>query len=158
LALEVGQSLIVPGGSKPDPVVVPTPGPPPTNNPINYTVSGSGLFARPAAGSINQYASWYHPGVDIGADYGAGVYAAGAGRVITASPYGSGFGMHIFIDHGNGYITAYAHMSALKVNVGQNVSKGQLIGAVGCSGFCTGSHLHFEVRRGGSRINPLSVL
>jgi len=160
LAVSIGQSLVIPGGSKPDPLVVPTPEytPAPGNNPINYAAVGSGLFARPVAGSINQYPSWYHPGVDFGASYGTPVYAAGAGRVITASSYGSGFGMHIFVDHGNGYITAYAHLSGIKVNVGQNVSKGQLIGAVGCSGFCTGPHLHFEVRRSGSKINPLSVL
>lgn len=159
LALSIGQSLVVPGGSKPDPIVVPTPGfVPPQNNPINYAATGSGLFARPVTGTINQYPSWYHPGVDFGAAYGSSVRAAGAGKVVTASQYGSGFGTHIFIDHGNGYVTAYAHLSGMNVNVGQKVSKGQLIGAVGCSGFCTGSHLHFEVRRGGSKINPLSVL
>ena len=159
LALSVGQSLVVPGGSKPAPIAVPTAGyTPPQNNPINYAASGSGLFARPVVGTINQSPSWYHPGVDFGAAYGSPVNAAGAGKVVTASQYGSGFGMHIFIDHGNGYVTAYAHLSGMKVNVGQKVSKGQLIGAVGCSGFCTGSHLHFEVRRGGSKINPLSVL
>ena len=158
LALSVGQSLVVPGGSKPDPIVVPTPGyVPPQSNPINYAGSESGLFASPVVGIINQYPSWYHPAVDIGAAYGTPVYAAGAGKVITAASYGGGFGIHTFIDHGNGYVTAYAHMSSLKVNVGQTVSKGQQIGAVGCSGFCTGSHLHFEVRRGGSRINPLSM-
>lgn len=159
LALEVGQVLMVPGGKKPAPVTVPTPGAPsPSSAPVNYAAVGSGLFSRPAAGPINQYASWYHPGIDIGADYGAAVFAAGSGKVITASHYGPGFGMHIFIDHGNGYVTAYAHLSGMNVNVGQKVNKGQRIGAVGCSGFCTGSHLHFEVRRGGARINPLSVL
>ena len=157
--LTSGQILIVPGGQKPKPAVLKTPTPsyqPPAPQ-FNYALGGSGLFAKPVAGSINQYASWYHPGIDIGAAYGTPVYAAGSGRVITASPYGSGFGIHVFIDHGNGYITAYAHMSSMKVNVGQNVAKGQLIGAVGCSGFCTGSHLHFEVRRNGAKINPLSV-
>ncbi|MCH8821661.1 peptidoglycan DD-metalloendopeptidase family protein [Patescibacteria group bacterium] len=157
--LTSGQILIVPGGQKPKPAVLKTPTPsyqPPAPQ-FNYALGGSGLFAKPVAGSVNQYASWYHPGIDIGAAYGTPVYAAGSGRVITASPYGSGFGIHVFIDHGNGYITAYAHMSSMKVNVGQNVAKGQLIGAVGCSGFCTGSHLHFEVRRNGAKINPLSV-
>lgn len=159
LALSVGQSLVVPGGSKPAPIAVPTVGyTPPQNKPINYAATGSGLFSRPIAGTINQYPSWYHPGVDFGAAYGSSVHAAGAGKVVTASQYGSGFGMHIFIDHGNGYVTAYAHLSGMKVNVGQQVSKGQSIGAVGCSGLCTGPHLHFEVRRGGSKINPLSVL
>ncbi len=161
LALVTGQSLVVPGGSKPAPLAAPIPGytgSSPSRNPINYAAVGSGLFSKPVAGTVNQAPSWYHPGVDFGAAYGTPVYAAGSGRVITASSYGGGFGIHIFVDHGNGYVTAYAHLSGMKVNVGQNVSKGQLIGAVGCSGFCTGSHLHFEVRRGGSKINPLSVL
>ena len=160
LALATGQSLVVPGGSKPAPLVVPIPGytgPTPSRNPINYAAAGSGLFAMPVAGTVNQYSSWYHPAVDIGAAYGTSVYAAGSGRVTTASKVGTGFGWHIFIDHGNGYVTAYAHLSDIKVNVGQNVSKGQLIGAVGCSGFCTGSHLHLEVIRNGAKINPLSV-
>ncbi len=160
LALQLGQTLIVPGGVKPKPVVVPVPGfsAPANRGPSNYGAIGSGLFARPILGPINQYPSWWHPGIDIGADYGAGVYAAGGGRVITANRQAYGFGWHIFIDHGNGYVTAYAHLSGIKVNVGQNISKGQLIGAVGCTGRCTGSHLHFEVRRGGASINPLSVL
>lgn len=160
LTLRIGQTLVVPGGVKPEPVVVPVPGSvnPSNRPPINYAATGSGLFARPATGPVNQHPSWYHPAIDIGAPYGAGVYAAGSGRVVTASRYGSGFGMHIFIDHGDGYITAYAHLSNMKVNVGQNISKGQLIGAVGCTGLCTGAHLHFEVRRNGARINPLSVL
>ncbi len=159
LSLTIGQNLVVPGGIKSEPVVVPVPGYAPSNPPpINYAAAGNGLFARPLPGPINQYPSWYHPGIDIGASYGAGVYAAGSGRVITASQYGPGFGMHIFVDHGNGYITAYAHLSSMKVNVGRNISKGQLIGSVGCSGLCTGPHLHFEVRRNGARINPLSVL
>ena len=159
LSVTIGQTLVVPGGVKPEPVVVPTPGFVPSNPPaINYAAAGNGLFSRPLSGSINQYPSWYHPGIDIGASYGVGVYAAGAGRVITASRQAYGFGWHVFVDHGNGYITAYAHLSDIKVNVGQNVSKGQLVGAVGCTGLCTGPHLHFEVRRNGARIDPLSVL
>ena len=160
LSLRIGQTLVVPGGAKPETVVVPLPGVPPASQvPVNYAAAGSGLFGWPSpARAINQYPSWFHPGVDIGASYGSGVYAASGGRVITATRVGTGFGWHIFVDHGNGYVTAYAHLSDIKVNVGQNVSKGQLIGAVGCSGLCTGAHLHFEVRRNGSAINPLSVL
>ena len=159
LALSVGQTLYVPGGVKPKPVVVPVPGNSvPYQGPVNYAAAGSGLFARPVSGSVNQSPSWWHPGIDIGAKYGSSVYAAGSGRVIRATRQAYGFGWHIFVDHGNGYVTAYAHLSGINVNVGQNVNKGQMIGAVGCTGLCTGSHLHFEVRRNGSAINPLSVL
>ena len=80
------------------------------------------------------------------------------GTITTAGFNGYGFGNYVVIDHGNGYTSAYAHMNAINVGVGQNVARGQLIGAVGCTGFCTGSHLHLEIKRGGSFVNPLSVL
>jgi murein DD-endopeptidase MepM/ murein hydrolase activator NlpD len=68
------------------------------------------------------------------------------------------YGYHITIDHGNGMSTLYAHMSAMLVGVGEAVTQGQLIGRVGSTGRSTGPHLHFEVLRGGSVIDPLGVL
>ncbi|MEX0617066.1 MAG: M23 family metallopeptidase [Candidatus Woykebacteria bacterium] len=158
LALQVGTTLFVPGGEKPAPLRVPVAGSTNSQAPVYYAASGSGLFGWPTSVHvINQYPSWWHPAVDIGASYGDGVYAVGTGRVVTATRQWYGFGWHIFIDHGNGYVTSYAHLSDIKVNVGQSVKRGQIIGAVGCTGLCTGAHLHFEVRRNGSSINPLSV-
>ncbi len=96
----------------------------------------------------------YHSGIDIdgyGND-GAPVVAAAAGEVITAQ-YDSAYGNYVIIDHG-GSSTVYAHMSAIYVSVGQAVSQGETIGAVGATGRATGTHLHFEVYVGDSRVDP----
>jgi murein DD-endopeptidase MepM/ murein hydrolase activator NlpD len=155
LSLKVGQTLMIPGGVKPAPVTYPSV--PYTNNPIYYA-AGSGYFSFPVpGGGISQYPSWWHPAVDIAAPYGTGVYSVREGKVASISYQGYGFGNYILIDHGDGYTAAYAHLSAIGVSAGQSVSRGQLIGAVGCSGRCTGPHLHLEVRRGGYAINPLSL-
>src|SRR5574344_1970265 len=91
-----------------------------------------------------------HNGVDIGAGYGTNIVAAESGTVIAASyGYNSGYGNYIMINHGNGLTTRYAHCSSLNVTVGQNVSRGQVIGAIGSTGNSTGPHLHFEVRING---------
>ena len=82
------------------------------------------------------------------------VKAAAAGTV-TAAGLNGGYGRFISIDHGSGMSTAYGHMSALAVTVGQQVSRGQVIGYVGSSGYSTGPHLHFEVRENGQTENPL---
>ena len=98
--------------------------------------------------------SRYHSGIDIdgyGND-GAPVVAAASGEVITAS-YDSSYGNYVIIDHG-GTSTVYAHMSGLAVSVGQSVSQGQTIGYVGATGRATGTHLHFEVYVGDSRVDP----
>ena len=95
-----------------------------------------------------------HRGVDIGAGYGTNIYAAASGTVVTSS-YGSSYGNYVKIDHGNGYSTLYAHASSLLVSAGQRVSKGQVIARVGSTGVSTGNHLHFEVQRRGTPINPL---
>ena len=96
----------------------------------------------------------YHSGIDIdgfGND-GAPVVAAASGEVITAS-YDSSYGNYVIIDHG-GTSTVYAHMSGLAVSYGQTVSQGQTIGYVGATGRATGTHLHFEVYVGDSRVDP----
>lgn len=95
-----------------------------------------------------------HGGVDIGAPGGTPIYAAASGTVVI-SQYGASYGNYVKIDHGNGYATLYAHASALLVKKGQWVSKGQIIARVGTTGNSTGNHLHFEVQRNGTRINPL---
>ena len=98
-----------------------------------------------------------HGGVDIPAPYGTAVHAAKSGTVVK-STYGSSYGNHIIIAHGDGTRTLYAHMSARLVSVGQTVSQGQTIGKVGSTGSSTGNHLHFETWTGSSsstRVNPM---
>jgi murein DD-endopeptidase MepM/ murein hydrolase activator NlpD len=98
-----------------------------------------------------------HSGVDIGADYGVPIEAAADGNVIYSAWYG-GYGYAVIIDHGGGYSTLYAHCSAMYVSANQPVRRGQVIAAVGSTGWATGPHLHFEIRVNGKPIDPLSRL
>jgi murein DD-endopeptidase MepM/ murein hydrolase activator NlpD len=99
----------------------------------------------------------FHKGVDIGSPDGTPVHAPAAGRVVKAE-MGSGYGREIEIDHGNGIVTLYGHLSGYNVVAGQNVVKGEVIGYVGHSGRTTGSHLHYEVQIRGSAVNPHKYL
>jgi murein DD-endopeptidase MepM/ murein hydrolase activator NlpD len=94
-----------------------------------------------------------HTGIDIGAPMGATVTAAAGGRIIWAKWYG-GYGNAIIIDHGGQTSTLYGHLSQIFVAEGQDVQRGQAIGAVGCTGRCTGPHVHFEVRVNGNPVDP----
>ena len=156
-ALRNGQTLFVPGGKMPSPTPLPQVSPP-SSQPVYYAISGSGLFGWPVKGSLNQTASWWHPAIDIGASYGAPVASAAGGTVVTAGWSSYGYGNYVVVRHNNGYTTHYAHLGSVNVGAGQNVGKGQLVGSVGCTGFCTGPHVHFEVHRNGQALNPLSVL
>jgi murein DD-endopeptidase MepM/ murein hydrolase activator NlpD len=98
-----------------------------------------------------------HPGIDIGVPAGTPIHAAASGTVIYAG-WMSGYGNLTVIDHGRGLATAYGHQSSIAVGLGQSVSQGQLIGYVGCTGYCFGAHLHFEVRVNGSPVDPLGYL
>lgn len=99
----------------------------------------------------------YHPGIDIGNDYGAPVYAGATGYVEYAGWY-SGYGRYVKISHGYGYETAYGHMSSIEVSSGQYVEKGDVIGYVGSSGYSTGPHLHYEVIINGQDSDPLKLI
>ena len=99
----------------------------------------------------------FHPGIDIGVPTGTPIEAAAAGTVIYCG-WESGYGNLVVIDHHNGLATAYAHQSRIAVSCNQDVAQGQVIGYVGCTGFCTGPHLHFEVRVNGSPVDPLGYL
>ena len=98
-------------------------------------------------------ASTYHGGLDIGAGMGTSIVAAGAGDVIYAGANG-GYGNCVMIDHGNGVVTVYAHMSSIGVSYGQYVTAGQYVGAVGSTGVSTGPHCHFEIRINGVQTDP----
>ncbi|MBN2147061.1 MAG: peptidoglycan DD-metalloendopeptidase family protein [Anaerolineales bacterium] len=121
---------------------------------------GSGAFAWPTAShylSGNDYWSG-HLGIDIAGGIGDGIFAADSGVVVFSGWALYGYGYMIMIDHGNGYQTLYAHLSAVSTTCGQSVYQGNYIGAVGSTGNSTGPHLHFEVRYLGGFINPWFVL
>lgn len=100
-----------------------------------------------------------HAGIDIAAAGGADIVAADSGTVILSSfGYNGGYGNYVIISHGNGVTTRYAHCSNLYVKVGQTVTKGQTIAAVGTTGSSTGNHCHFEVRINGESKNPLNYV
>jgi murein DD-endopeptidase MepM/ murein hydrolase activator NlpD len=98
-----------------------------------------------------------HTGIDIAAPSGTAIRAAGAGEVVHAGRWG-GYGKCVIIDHSGGVATLYAHCSSLAVTKGQAVREGQVIANVGSTGLSTGPHLHFEVRRGGRPVDPMSLL
>ncbi|HEX8840310.1 MAG TPA: M23 family metallopeptidase [Sphingomicrobium sp.] len=134
-------------------------------NAARPTQADSGL-AMPARGPITSYFGYrYHPilhftrfhgGLDIGAGWGSPIVAAGDGRVVVAG-WGGGYGRQVQIAHGGGIVSIYGHMSEVAAQPGSFVRAGQLIGYVGSSGLSTGPHLHFEVRQGGTPVNPLGV-
>ncbi|GGO28167.1 M23 family metallopeptidase [Deinococcus humi] len=97
----------------------------------------------------------FHGGIDLAAPFGTPIYAASAGTV-SASGYGA-FGLNVWTVNGNSTVI-YGHMSQTAVVPGQTVQTGQLLGYVGCTGICTGPHLHFEVRLGGQAVDPLALL
>ncbi len=132
----------------------------------SQTVKGTGTFIWPSAASrkvTSPYGTRLHPifktyrfhsGIDIGASYGSQVLAADGGTVTTAG-YSSSYGNYVVIYHGNNMTTLYAHMSKLYVKKGDTVKQGSVIGLVGSTGNSTGPHLHFEIRKNGSTVNPL---
>jgi murein DD-endopeptidase MepM/ murein hydrolase activator NlpD len=128
---------------------------------------GGGQFAWPTVGSVTSpYGYRIHPifgysrlhtGLDIGAGYGSPVVAAEDGVVAYVGVM-SGYGNVVVIDHGGGIATTYNHLSSFGVSSGQTVKRSQTIAAVGCTGWCTGPHLHFEVRVNGSPVDPIPYL
>lgn len=121
----------------------------------------AGGFMWPLNGAITSYYGprWgrMHTGIDIDGTSGQPIVASKSGRVIVASYYG-GYGNAVVVDHGGGVTTLYGHMSSFNVSNGANVSQGQILGYVGCTGSCTGDHLHFEVRINGNPVDPLDYL
>jgi murein DD-endopeptidase MepM/ murein hydrolase activator NlpD len=125
-----------------------------------------GGLMMPANGPVTSYfGNRYHPilhftrfhaGIDIGAGWGSPIVAAADGQVVGAG-WGGGYGREVQIAHGGGIVSLYGHMSEIVAQPGSFVHAGQLIGYVGSSGLSTGPHLHFEVRQGGTPVNPLGV-
>jgi murein DD-endopeptidase MepM/ murein hydrolase activator NlpD len=124
---------------------------------------GTGSMIWPVNGPITspfcERRAWEacHPGIDIGVPAGTPIRAADSGRVVLAG-WNGGYGNYTCIQHTASLSSCYAHQSSIQVSVGQNVSQGQVIGLVGCTGLCFGDHLHFEVRINGAVTNPLNYL
>lgn len=139
-------------GPAPTPVVPPPTQPPPA--------SASGLI-WPTGGVVTSPFGprWgrLHRGIDINAPTGTPVVAAKGGTVVFAGENG-GFGLNAIIDHGGGFATVYAHLSSLSVVNGQSIGQGAGVGLSGCSGSCTGAHLHFETRVNGEAQDPMLYL
>ena len=121
-------------------------------------VVATGRLQWPTRGSITTYFSGWHPGIDIAAPLGTPISVSDAGRVVYAGWDRTGYGNRIIVNHGNGFTTTYNHLSAFLVQVGQSVSKGQVIARMGSTGNSTGPHLHFEILRNGGYVNPLNAL
>jgi murein DD-endopeptidase MepM/ murein hydrolase activator NlpD len=98
----------------------------------------------------------FHYGMDFSAVRGTPIYASGDGVVVRADSRSSGYGKHVRIDHGFGYVSLYAHMSKYNVRKGQKVKRGDIIGFVGNTGRSVAPHLHYEVFKDGDRINPMN--
>jgi len=122
---------------------------------------GSGAYIWPVNGPVvspfGQRWGRLHAGIDIAVPAGTPIRAAAGGRVAMAGWMG-GYGQYTCIQHGGGVATCYAHQSSIGVGTGASVKQGQVIGSVGCTGHCFGDHLHFEVRVGGSPVDPTGYL
>lgn len=153
--LESGSFLIVPGGEKP-PVVrnVST-----FSGPIPKGANrGSGRFVWPSSGQITQQYWNSHRAIDIGSWTGNPVVASDSGYIIYAGWDRTGYGNLVIVNHGNGYITYYAHLNRIFIRQGESVGQGQRIGTVGSTGNSTGPHLHFEIRQNNIQRNPFGFL
>ena len=163
--LPANKVLIVPGGVKPfvAPVVSVYSGPIPKS-----ARHGTGSFVWPTSGRITSLFNQIvcskllgckpHKGIDIANVPGTPVVAADSGYVMFAGWDNTGYGKMVVINHGNGFVTLYAHMSAIFVRKGQSVAKGQRIGSIGSTGNVSGPHLHFELRQHGIQRNPFGFL
>lgn len=126
-----------------------------------------GKLAWPVGGRITSPFGWrihpilggrrLHTGIDLGSASGQPIHAAANGTVILAETWG-GYGRTVVVDHGGGLSTLYAHQSSIAVSVGDEVLAGDVVGYIGCTGFCTGPHLHFEVREVGAPVDPMLYL
>ena len=144
----------------PTPVPTPTPAPPRVTAPAPVAaVVSTGRLLWPVPGAvITQYFSSAHLAVDLAAHAGNPVLAAASGTVIWAGWRNNGGGLVVEVDHGHGLHTVYNHLGAILVGPGAAVARGQRIASVGCTGLCTGPHVHFQVSVNGVFANPLRYI
>ncbi|MBU0649707.1 M23 family metallopeptidase [Patescibacteria group bacterium] len=162
--LALGTELVIPDAKIPQPVVIDLP------LPLSAIVGPGRVDPRASKGwcmwptavsIITQKFSWYHNGLDIASSWGSNmppIYACASGVVIRAGWDPFGLGLHVRVDHGNGYETVYGHMSRLDVSYGDKVSKGEMIGLMGSTGRSTGPHIHFMIKFQGSPQDPLNYI
>lgn len=152
---EAGRKVVIPGGVKPfKPQEVRLP-PQPT---VSATAQGTGRWVWPVGGYISQGYWDLHRAIDIATQHGEVVMAADAGTVVYAEWGWAGYGNLVVVDHGNGFRSYYGHLYGFYVEVGEQVERGQPLGALGNTGLSTGPHLHFEIREDGVLLNPLDYL
>ena len=158
--LAIGDELLLPGGEPPTPTST-----------ARSSSSVAELFYAPSSGSasgygwvwptdwrtITQYYGWGHTGLDIDGDYSTHNYAS-RGGVVVYSGWRSGYGLLVEIDHGDGFVTRYAHNAQNYVGYGETVYAGQAIAQLGTTGRSTGTHLHFEIIKNGKFQNPLDYI
>ena len=123
---------------------------PVSNKDLTRVASGFGYRIDPIYKTTKM-----HAGIDFTAPQGTPVYATANGRVTTAGNTGNGYGNHVIVNHGYGYETLYGHMVRVKARNGQTVKRGEVIGWVGSTGKSTGPHLHYEVHKNNSKIDPV---
>lgn len=157
----IGATILLPGAVPPPPPPPPPPEPPAPARaaPAAPRTVFSG-FIWPAYGPITAYFGdgRGHTGIDIGVGYGTAIGASASGTVSFAGAKGDGYGYYVIVSHASGFTTVYAHLSSIYVSIGEAVGAGETLGASGCSGICTGPHLHFEIRLGGVAVNPMGYL
>jgi murein DD-endopeptidase MepM/ murein hydrolase activator NlpD len=169
-AMDVTDGSRVLSTPAPEPVAaIPLPAPPPVRSgavgtslpwagPTGY-VDGDGSLTWPVPGGyVSQYFWGGHQAVDIAHAYGGAVLAADTGTVVAAGWQTNGGGLGVTIQHSDGRVTGYNHLGSVLVSAGQGVVRGEQIAAVGCTGICTGPHVHFAVIVNGVLVNPLRYL
>jgi len=165
-----GMLVFLPGAKPPPPPepkpapAAPQPTPPPAvqqpspTPPASVAAAANSGLIWPVRGMLTQHFGGGHKGLDIATAHGTPVVAAAAGQVVLVAYGYYGYGNYVIIRHANGMETSYAHLSAIYVTMGQQVQQGDVIGTVGCTGWCTGPHLHFEVHVNGVPVDPLAYL
>jgi murein DD-endopeptidase MepM/ murein hydrolase activator NlpD len=169
--IKPGTWLIVPGGKRPlkdwgppaisrsNPAVARYYGPG-SCGAIYEGAIGTGAFVWPTTAHFlsGYHFTGIHPAIDIGGALGNAIYAADSGVIVYAGWSNYGYGNLLVIDHGNGWQTAYAHLSVIKVSCGQSVTRGSMIAAMGSTGNSSGPHLHFEMSINGVKVNAMDYV
>jgi murein DD-endopeptidase MepM/ murein hydrolase activator NlpD len=158
-SLQVGSELVIPDAKIPQVAQAPTSGT--SLEQVQFeTGFKKGWCKWPTTSRIiSQYFSWYHSGLDVATSWFSAmppIYSCAGGKVVRAGWDPTGYGIMVIVDHGNGFQTLYAHLSKLRVSYGDYVKQGDQVGVMGNTGRSTGPHLHFEVRKGSAKQNPLN--
>ncbi len=160
--LSIGKELLLAGGAPPTPTTTSRA----SSSVAELWTAPAASSASPAVGGwvwptdwrvITQYYGWRHTGLDIDGDYSCNNYATRAGTVIY-SGWRSGYGITVEVDHGDGFVSRYAHHAQNYVSTGEYVYAGQALGQLGTTGRSTGTHIHFEIIKNGKFQNPLDYI